>query len=73
LILFKRIKQQNTSDSTLFVPTIQGSHLSQVWAQTLQHIFNVKNVFCYEVEQSYSIIPNGCKTLEQAGSGKKPF
>ena len=23
------------------------SHLSQVWAQTMAHYFNIKNVFCY--------------------------
>ncbi|GAL81621.1 arsenate reductase [Algibacter lectus] len=27
------------------------SHLSQIWAQTMAHYFNIKNVFCYSGAQ----------------------
>ncbi len=44
------------------------SHLSQVWAQTMAHYFNIKNVFCYsggtEATALFSMV---AKTLENTG------
>ena len=44
------------------------SHLSQVWAQTLAHYFNVKNVFCYSAgTESTALFPMVAETLRNSG------
>lgn len=44
------------------------SHLSQVWAQTLSHYFNIKNVFCYSGgTEATALFPVAAKTLEETG------
>ena len=44
------------------------SHLSQVWAQTLAHYFDVKNVFCYSGgTETTALFPMAAKTLENIG------
>lgn len=44
------------------------SHLSQVWAQTLAHYFDVKNVFCYSGgTETTALFPMAAKTLENTG------
>tara|TARA_R110002072_G_scaffold23949_1_gene81858 strand:+ start:39827 stop:40459 length:633 start_codon:yes stop_codon:yes gene_type:complete len=56
------------------------SHLSQVWAQTLAHIFKIKNVSCYSGgTENTALFPMVAKTLENSGfevktlsSGKNP-
>lgn len=44
------------------------SHLSQVWAQTLSHYYNVKNVYCYSGgTEATALFPVVAKTLEHTG------
>ena len=44
------------------------SHLSQVWAQTMAHYFNIKNVFCYSGgTETTALFPVAAKTLESTG------
>jgi arsenate reductase len=44
------------------------SHLSQVWAQTMAHYFNVKNVFCYSGgSEATALYPETAKTLGKTG------
>ncbi|XMO85707.1 protein-tyrosine-phosphatase [Algibacter sp. AS12] len=44
------------------------SHLSQVWAQTMAHYFNIKNVFCYSGgTEATALFPMAAKTLENSG------
>lgn len=44
------------------------SHLSQIWAQTMAHYFNFKNVFCYSsgTEQT-ALYPAVVETLKDTG------
>ena len=44
------------------------SHLSQVWAQTMAHYFNIKNVFCYSGgTEATALFPMVAKTLRNSG------
>ncbi len=44
------------------------SHLSQVWAQTMAHYFNIKNVFCYSGgTESTALFPMVAETLQNSG------
>ncbi len=44
------------------------SHLSQVWAQSAAHFFNLKNVYCYSGgTEATSLFSMAAKTLEKAG------
>jgi len=44
------------------------SHLSQVWAQTMAHYFNVKNVFCYSGgTEATALFPMVVETLQNSG------
>lgn len=44
------------------------SHLSQVWAHTLAHYFDIKNVFCYSGgTETTALFPMAAKTLENTG------
>ena len=44
------------------------SHLSQVWAQTLAHYFNIKNVFSYSGgTEATALFPSAAETLENSG------
>lgn len=44
------------------------SHLSQIWAQTLAHYFNIQNVFCYSGgTESTALFPKVAETLTQSG------
>lgn len=44
------------------------SHLSQVWAQTMAHYFDIKNVFCYSGgTETTALFPVAVKTLESTG------
>jgi len=44
------------------------SHLSQVWAQTLAHHFNIQNVFCYSGgTEATALFPMVTETLRDAG------
>ncbi|MDR7371646.1 protein-tyrosine-phosphatase [Flavobacterium aquidurense] len=44
------------------------SHLSQVWAQTAAHYFDVKNVFCYSGgTEATALFPKVAETLKNSG------
>lgn len=44
------------------------SHLSQIWAQTLAHFFNIKNVFCYSGgTEATALFPMVAETLQNSG------
>ena len=44
------------------------SHLSQVWAQTLAHYFNIKNVFSYSGgTEATALFPSAAEALENSG------
>ncbi|WP_178988358.1 arsenate-mycothiol transferase ArsC [Winogradskyella schleiferi] len=44
------------------------SHLSQVWAQTMAHYFNIKNVFCYSGgTEATALFPMAAETLQNSG------
>lgn len=50
------------------------SHLSQVWAQTLAHYFNIKNVLCYSGgTEATALFPMVAKTLQNLGFEVKPI
>ena len=84
LIEFIQAKVSNHSDIRLnFICTHNSrrSHLSQVWAQTLAHYFNIKNVFCYSGgTESTALFPMVTQTLQNSGfqiktlsEGKNPI
>jgi arsenate reductase len=44
------------------------SHLSQVWAQTMAHYFDIKNVFCYSGgTEATALFPMAAETLRNSG------
>ena len=44
------------------------SHLSQVWAQSLSHYFNVRSVFCYSGgTEATALFPMAAEALKSAG------
>lgn len=44
------------------------SHLSQVWAQTMAHYFNIKNVTCYSGgTEATALFPMAVETLRNSG------
>jgi len=44
------------------------SHLSQIWAQTMAHYFNIKNVFCYSGgTEATALFPMVVETLGKQG------
>tara|TARA_R110002072_G_scaffold254402_1_gene413268 strand:- start:1501 stop:2133 length:633 start_codon:yes stop_codon:yes gene_type:complete len=50
------------------------SHLSQVWAQTMAHYFNLKNVICYSGgTESTAVFPMVVETLQTTGFQVKPI
>ncbi|MDP5082493.1 MAG: protein-tyrosine-phosphatase [Winogradskyella sp.] len=71
LIEFIQVKvNSNQSINLNFICTHNSrrSHLSQVWAQTLSHYFDIKNVFCYSGgTEATALFPVAAKTLEDTG------
>ncbi len=44
------------------------SHLSQVWAQTMAHYFNLQNVYCYSAgTEATALFPMVAETLQNSG------
>ena len=77
-----KIKEnKNTNLNFICTHNSRRSHLSQVWAQTAAHFYNLKNVFCYSGgTEATALFPMAAKTLEQAGfeievlsEGKNPI
>ena len=71
LVDIVQLKVSNDEDIRInFICTHNSrrSHLSQVWAQTLAHYFNIKNVFCYSGgTEATALFPMVVKTLEDSG------
>jgi arsenate reductase len=71
LIDFVQLKTEaNTIINLNFICTHNSrrSHLSQVWAQTLSHYYNIKNVCCYSGgTEATALFPVAEKTLEHTG------
>ena len=59
---------ENVSLNFVCTHNSRRSHLSQVWAQTAAHYFNVNNVYCYSGgTEATAIFPMAAKTLATAG------
>ena len=73
LIGFINKKQKEGSASRLnFICTHNSrrSHLSQIWAQTMAHYFNVNKVFCYSGgTEATAMFPMVAHVLEKTGFG----
>ncbi|MUU76989.1 arsenate-mycothiol transferase ArsC [Winogradskyella endarachnes] len=71
LVEFIQNKVSNNQDIRInFICTHNSrrSHLSQVWAQTMAHYFNIKNVFCYSGgTEATALFPMVAETLENSG------
>ncbi len=71
LIGFINKKQKEGSACRLnFICTHNSrrSHLSQIWAQTMAHYFNVNNVFCYSGgTEATAMFPMVAQVLEKTG------
>ena len=68
---FIQSKVSNTEDVRInFICTHNSrrSHLSQVWAQTIAHHFNINNVFCYSGgTEATALFPMAAITLQNSG------
>ena len=71
LIEFIRTKVNNAQEIRInFICTHNSrrSHFSQVWAQTMAHYFDIKNVFCYSGgTESTALFPMVAETLGNSG------
>lgn len=71
LIDFIQFKTDNQKDIRLnFICTHNSrrSHLSQVWAQTVAHYYQIKNVFCYSGgTEATALFPTVVETFENSG------
>jgi len=71
LIDFIQLKVSDDQDIRIhFICTHNSrrSHLSQVWAQTMAHHFNIKHVFCYSGgTEATALFPKVAETLENQG------
>ncbi len=67
-IQFKVDSKQEIRLNFICTHNSRRSHLSQVWAQTLAHYFDIKNVFCYSGgTETTALFPMAAKTLENTG------
>jgi len=71
LIDFIQLKVKNQEDIRLnFICTHNSrrSHLSQIWAQTAAHYYEIKNVFCYSGgTEATALFPKVAETLKNTG------
>ena len=72
-LLIDYISEYSKAEETININFIcthnsRRSHLSQVWAQTFSHYFNIKNVFCYSGgTEATALFPMVAETLKSAG------
>ncbi|PQJ72258.1 arsenate-mycothiol transferase ArsC [Polaribacter butkevichii] len=60
--------QQKININFICTHNSRRSHLSQVWAQTMAHYFNIKNVFCYSGgTEATALFPMVAETLKSTG------
>ena len=64
----KTLENQEIRLNFICTHNSRRSHLSQIWAQTIAHYFNLKNVFCYSAgTEATAIFPMIIETLQNAG------
>ena len=67
-IQLKVSKDQEIRINFICTHNSRRSHLSQVWAQTMAHYFNIKNVFCYSGgTEATALFPMVSETLQNSG------
>src|SRR4051794_26177015 len=71
LIDFIQFKVENQEDirlNLICTHNSRRSHLSQVWAQTAAHYYEIKNVFCYSGgTEATAMFPKVAETLKNTG------
>ncbi|WP_339918288.1 protein-tyrosine-phosphatase [Yeosuana marina] len=64
----KKNKEEDIRLNFICTHNSRRSHLSQIWAQTLAHHFNIKNVFCYSGgTEATAMFPMVGETLSNIG------
>jgi arsenate reductase len=64
----KTLENQEIQLNFICTHNSRRSHLSQIWAQTIAHYFNLKNVFCYSAgTEATALFPMIIETLQNAG------
>ncbi len=64
----KVTENKNVNLNFICTHNSRRSHLSQVWAQTAAHFYQLKNIYCYSGgTETTALFPMAAKTLEQAG------
>ena len=64
----KTLENQEIRLNFICTHNSRRSHLSQIWAQTIAHYFNLKNVFCYSAgTEATALFPMIIETLQNAG------
>ncbi len=67
-IQIKTLENQEIRLNFICTHNSRRSHLSQIWAQTIAHYFNLKNVFCYSAgTEATALFPMIIETLQNAG------
>lgn len=77
--LVNYLKEKSEKNETIrlnFICTHNSrrSHLSQIWAQTMAHYFNIKNVHCYSGgTEATAMFPKVAETLQKQGFDVYPL
>ena len=67
-IQFKKDKNQAINLNFICTHNSRRSHLSQIWAQTIAHFFNIENVTCFSGgTEATAMFPKIAETLEKTG------
>ena len=64
----KKDKNQAVNLNFICIHNSRRSHLSQIWAQTIAHFFNIENVTCFSGgTEATAMYPKVAETLEKTG------
>lgn len=64
----KTSKNQHIRINFICTHNSRRSHLSQIWAQTMAHYFNINNVLCYSGgTEATALFPMAAETLRKSG------
>lgn len=64
----KKDKNQAINLNFICTHNSRRSHLSQIWAQTIAHFFNIENVICFSGgTEATAMFPKVAETLEKTG------
>lgn len=64
----KKDKNQAVNLNFICTHNSRRSHLSQIWAQTIAHFFNIENVICFSGgTEATAMFPKVAETLEKTG------